>query len=143
MIRPSIRTGAGLLASVALAIGVVACSSPGASNIPSISIPTTLPSIAIPSVAVSMDASGNVAACVDPATFAILNSAMASGADVPSILTTNKDALITSLNNFQPTDPAAVMWKSKLVTALQTGSMADAQAQVQALASGQVSVSSC
>jgi hypothetical protein len=139
MNRRSTRTGAGLLASVGLAIGVVAaCSSPGTS-IPSLSIP----SITIPSSIPSELASAANAACIPASTSAILSQAMASGADVQSILTTNKDQLLASLNSFQPTDPAVVTWKTNLVNALQSGSMGDAATQLQALASGQVAARSC
>jgi hypothetical protein len=145
MNRPSTRAGGGLLLSLGLAIGVVAaCSSPAASGIPSLTIPSLNPSITVPSLAVPSElASAAAAACLPASTFAILDQAKASGADVQSILTTNKDALLASLNSFQPTDPAVVTWKTNLVNALQSGSMSDAATQLQALASGQVSVSSC
>jgi hypothetical protein len=136
------RTGAGLLLSIGLALGAVAACSTTASQIPSIAIPTALPSFAIPSVSVSIG-TGGVTGCVDPALFAILSQTMQSGADVQSILNTNKPALISGLSTFQPTDSAAIDWKAKLVNALNSGQMNDAADQIERLTSGQVNISSC
>ena len=123
-------------ASLAIMVGIAAygfaaCSAPVASNLPSISIP----SIALPS--------GNLSACVDPATAGIISQLQQQGADVKSILTQNKDALVRGLQSFQPTDPTTVEWRDKLVAALQSSDMDAAAAQVQLLTSGQVTLSSC
>jgi len=148
MIRPSARTVTGLALSLGLSIGMFgACNSPAASNIPSNILPTTIPSLdlgslTIPSIAIPSLGSGSTA-CVDPSVFAILNQTMQSGADVPTVLSTNKAALLTGLQSFQPSDPAAMTWKTNLINALNSNAMNDAADQIEMLTNGQVNISSC
>jgi hypothetical protein len=141
-----------LAATIALvaAAGAFAACNPGGSvttslALPSIEIPSSLPSIAIPSIGASLSVtgSGGVAACVDPATAAILSQLAAPGADVPTLLEQNKDALAQGLANFKPGDQATQIWKDNLEFALKAGDMTSAAQQIQSLTSGQVAISSC
>jgi hypothetical protein len=127
---------AGVLALSAAGLG--ACSTAGPSSIPSIAIP----SVSIPSLPVASGGSP-LGACVDAATFAILQQLKAPGADVQGILTANKDALINGLKGFQPADPATASWRDALVTALTAGDMTAAASQVAMLTGSQLSISSC
>lgn len=127
---------AGVLALSAAGLG--ACSTAGPSSIPSIAIP----SVSIPSLPVASGGSP-LGACVDAATFAILQQLKAPGADVQGILTANKDALINGLKGFQPADPATASWRDALVTALTASDMTAAASQVAMLTGSQLSISSC
>ena len=115
--------GASLLAAVALLVG--ACSGVTPSSVP------TLPP------------SGAASACLDAPTMAILNQLKAAGADVPSIIAANKDALIAGLNQLQPTDSAVVAWRDALVAAIRSGDAQAVAAQVAVFAKGQVTIPPC
>jgi hypothetical protein len=119
------RAGAGatLLAALALALG--ACSGVTAS-----SVPTPPPG-------------GAAGACLDAPTMAILDQLKADGADVPTILAANKDALIAGLNQLQPTDSAVVAWRDALVAAIRSDNADIVAAQVALLANGQVTIPAC
>jgi hypothetical protein len=127
---------AGVLALSAAGLG--ACSTAGPSSIPSIA----LPSVSIPSLPVASGGSP-LGACVDAATFAILQQLKAPGADVQGILTANKDTLINGLKGFQPADPATAAWRDALVAALTAGDMTAAASQVAMLTGSQLSITSC
>ena len=117
------------------AVGLGACS-PGSSAAPSLNVPSNL----LPTTNPSGSA---MAACVDAATMAVIDQLKAPGADVPSILTANKDALIAGLNSLQPADAATTTWRDALVKALQDGDAAAAKTQVDALASGGITLTAC
>src|SRR5258705_9463996 len=120
--NPSARTragtGAALLVSIALVLG-------GCAGATASSIPTPPPG-------------GAASACLDAPTMAILDQLKADGADVPSLLASNKDKLIAGLNQFQPTDSAVVAWRDALVAAIRSGNADVVAAQVAILANGQV-----
>jgi hypothetical protein len=122
-----------ILAAASLGLG--ACSGVSSSSLPSVTLPTSIP---------SLPAGGSpLTACVDASTFAILDQLKAPGADVQTILTTNKDALVTGLQSFQPADAATTTWRDALVAALQANDTATATTLVGQLASGTVTVTSC
>ena len=132
-IRSSIvRAASGLALASALAISLGACAGATASSIPTVpgNVPTVPPS-------------GAAGACLDAPTMAIIDQLKASGADVPSILAANKDALVTGLNKIQSSDPAVLAWRTALVTAIQAGKADDVAAQVAVLANGQVTIPPC
>jgi len=139
MHRMLLRRSAPALALLAAAAAFAACN-PGGSTLPSIA----LPSLAIPSVEVSLSVTGSgVTGCIDPATAAILTQLKAQGADVPTLLHDNKATLISGLQSFTPPDSATGTWRDTLVQALQNSDMTAAEAQVQLLTSGQVSIATC
>ena len=127
---PRRRAGALLLLAAVAALGVGACS-PGASGLPSVTVPT-------------LDANATpVAACVDAGTKAVIDQLTAADADVPALLTANKDILIAGLNTLQPADTATTTWRDDLVSALESGDLETAAAKVEELASGGVTLSAC
>jgi hypothetical protein len=132
------------IAILAAAATFAACNT-GSSIAPSLTLPSIeLPSIAIPSVGASLSVSGSgLSGCVDPATFALLNQLQSPGLDVASFVDQNKPALIAGLAAFQPPDAATGTWRDQLVAALQANDTATATAELQMLASGEVSISSC
>ena len=144
MSKPNRRSlsAAAALALVVLAGGaaLAACNPPSQSGltVPS-NLASQLPALEIPTSSVIT----TTGACIDPATAAILNKLVAQGANVPSLLANNKDALISGLQSFQPPDQATGTWRDQLVAALQANDLTKAAAQIQMLASGQVTVSSC
>ena len=123
-----------LLAAIAL---TAACSSVGSPALPS-NLPTSLPSN-LPSLGTSSAGT----ACLDVSTMAILTQVQASGADVQAILTQNKDALISGLQSFQPTDATTTTWRDDLVAALQSGDMATAAAKVQEITTAGITLATC
>jgi hypothetical protein len=98
-----------------------------------------LPALELPSASVSNVTGG----CLDPATFAILNQLQQQGADVPSLLTANRAALLSGLQGFHPQDGATATWRDDLVAALQANDLTKAATEVQMLTSAQVAVASC
>lgn len=125
------RRAAALLLLVAVsAFGLGACQG-AASLVPSVNVPTLDPN-ATP-----------VAGCVDAGTMAVLDQLTAADADVPAILSANKDILIAGLNTLQPADEATTTWRDELVDALENGDMDAAALQVEALASGGVTLTAC
>ncbi|HEY2916478.1 MAG TPA: hypothetical protein VGI98_04605 [Candidatus Limnocylindrales bacterium] len=147
MARPQrqLLTRAAPAAALLVAIGAFAACNPGASTLPSVTLPSiTLPSVAIPSIGASLSVTGSgVTGCIDPATAALLSQAQAQGADIPTLLQQNKDALIQGLEAFQPGDPATTLWRDNLVFAIKAGDFTTATQQIQLMASGQVAISSC
>ena len=132
-IRSSLgRAAAGLALAAALAISLGACAGATASTIPT--LPGNLPTV---------PPSGAAGACLDAPTLAIINQLKASGADVPTILAANKDALLSGLNKIQSSDPAVLAWRTALVAAVQSGKAADVAAQVALFANGQVTIPPC
>lgn len=133
---PPRRRGRAALIFIAFAaIGIGACS-PGATGVPSIALPS--------GVLPTTNPSGSpVAACMDAATMAVIDQLKAPGADVATILTANKDVLVSGLNSLKPADPATTAWRDGLVKAIQDGDMTAAKTQVDALASGGVTLSAC
>jgi hypothetical protein len=126
-----------LIGVVALAAaGIGACSGVSTSAVP------TLPSVAIPTLP-AVSGGSPLTACIDSATFAVIQQLKAPGADVQGILTTNKDVLVSGLQTFQPADPATKTWRDALVAALQSGDMTAAATQVALVTSSQVSLTSC
>src|SRR5690349_9356469 len=86
-------------------------------------------------------ASGGATACIDAETAAIIQSIRDTPADTQSIITEKRDALIAGLQRFTP-PPDAETWRDELVTAIQNGDIAGAQAKVQAIGS-EVKVAFC
>lgn len=125
------RRVATLLLLVALsAFGLGACQG-AASLVPSVNVPTLDPE-ATP-----------VAGCVDAATMAVIDQLTAADADVPAILSANKDILVAGLNTLEPADEATTTWRDELVDALENGDMDAAALQVDVLASGGVTLTAC
>jgi hypothetical protein len=74
---------------------------------------------------------------------AVIDQLTAADADVPALLTANKDVLIAGLNTLQPADEATTTWRDELVDALENGDMDSAALQIDALASGGVTLTAC
>ena len=127
--KPRRATALLLLVAVS-AFGLGACQG-AASLVPSLNVPTLDPN-ATP-----------VAGCVDAATMAVIDQMTAADADVPAILAANKDILIAGLNTLQPADEATMTWRDELVDALENGDMDAAALQIDALASGGVTLTTC
>jgi hypothetical protein len=121
--RTRAGTGVALLAAFALSLG--ACS-----GVSSSAVPTVPPG-------------GAASACLDAPTLAILDQLKADGADVPTILAANKDALIAGLNQFQPTDSTVVTWRDALVAGIRSDNADVVAAQVALLASSKVTIPAC
>jgi hypothetical protein len=122
-----------ILAASALGLGGCAAA---ASAVPSLAVPSNV-------VPTANGSASPVAACVDPATMAVITQLEAPGADITGLLTTNKDVLITGLNTLQPADAATTTWRDALVKALQDGDMATASAKIGELTSGGVTLTAC
>jgi len=108
-----------LIGAIAAA-AVAACGGASTSAIPSIAIPSNLPSVA---VTVEPGGSGGTA-CVDAATLAVIDQLKAPGADVQALLTSNKDVLIKGVQSMQVNDPTTTTWKNDFVAAVQAGDSA-------------------
>jgi hypothetical protein len=137
------RTGAsgrlalfGILAIAGLGIG--GCSA-AASAIPS-AVSSALTNATIPPLPTG---GSPLAACVDSATYAVIQQLKAPGADVAGILTANKTVLTTGLQQMHPADAATNAWRDALVAALNSGDMAGAATQVALLTNSQVGLTSC
>ena len=122
----------GLAVAAAFALGACQSGTP---------VPT-LPSLAIPTFPPDDLASGTTA-CIDAPTMVIIDQLRATGADVPALLTANKDALIVGLSRLQSSDPSTTAWRDALVTALRSGDADAAAAEVARLASGDVTITPC
>ena len=122
----------GLAVAAALALGACQSGTP---------VPT-LPSVAIPTFPPDDLASGTTA-CIDAPTMVIIDQLRATGADVPALLAANKDALIVGLTRLQSSDPSTTAWRDALVTALRSGDVDAAAAEVARLASGDVTITPC
>jgi len=123
------------LAFAAAALTLGGCAT-AASSIPSLTVPSNV-------IPTANGSASPVAACVDAATMALITQLKAPGADIPGLLTANKDVLITGLNSLQPADPATTTWRDALVKALQDGDMTTASAKISELASGGVTLTAC
>ena len=126
------------LAASGLALSLAAC----AGGTTASSVPGDLSSMAIPTFPPDDMASGT-GACVDAPTMAIIDQLRATGADVPAILAANKDALVSGLGDLESADPAVVEWRDALLSALTSGDMTAAAAQVALVASNQVALTPC
>jgi hypothetical protein len=127
--------------SIFLGLAVAAALSLGACQAGTNAVPT-LPSLAIPSFPPDDMASGPNT-CIDAPTMAIIDQLRAAGANVPALLSANKDALIAGLGRLQSSDPTTTAWRDALVGALQSGNMTAAAAEVAKLANGQVTITPC
>jgi hypothetical protein len=74
---------------------------------------------------------------------AVIDQLTAADADVPAILAADKDVLIAGLHTLQPADEATTTWRDELVDALENGDMDSAALQIDALASGGVTLTAC
>jgi hypothetical protein len=114
--------------AVAAALGLGACQA-AATAVP------TLPSLAIPTIPASP--------CIDAPTWAIISQLRATGADTPTILATNKPALVAGLQRLHSSDANTTAWRDALVTAVNSNDVANVALQIAKLSSGQVTVASC
>lgn len=125
------------VAAAGLALAVAACGPAGsASSIPNLAseqIPTFPPD----------DLASGVASCIDAPTMAIIDQLRAPGADVPALLAANKDALTTGLSDLESSDMQVTEWRDALLSALASGDMTTAAAQIAALAANQVALTPC
>jgi hypothetical protein len=132
--RAARRAPRGPLRSAGIALGIVLALTAAACS----STPTTVPSLptSVPSLP-----SGT--GCVDATTMAIIAQLQAQGADVPSILSANKDALISGLQGFQPTDQTTQTWRDQLVAALQSSDFTAAAAKISELSTSGITLAQC
>jgi hypothetical protein len=121
----------GLGAAAALALG--ACQGAVIATVP--------PSLPLPTL--PADLASGAPDCVDATTMAILDSLGAAGADVPALLSANKDALIAALKDLQSTDPAVTAWRDEFVGALESGNVDLAALQVAKLTNDEVALPPC
>jgi len=133
------RTGAsGRLAVIGIltiaGLGIGGCSAAASA------IPSTITNATIPPLPTG---GSPLAACVDSATYAVIQQLKAPGADVAGILTANKTVLATGLQQMHPADAATSAWRDALVAALNSGDMAGAATQVALLTNSQVGLTSC
>jgi hypothetical protein len=130
---PGLALAAALVAAV---LGLGACAGaplPTVPPLPTAGIPTMFPD----------DLASGTAACIDAPTMAIIDQLRATGADVPNLLAANKDALIAGLGGLESSDPTLMDWRDALLTALDTGDIDAAAAQVQRLANDEVQLTPC
>ena len=106
------------------------------------STPTTVPSLptSVPTLPTSLPSGTG---CLDATTMGIITQLQAQGADVPAILTANKDALISGLQGFQPTDQTTLTWRDQLVAALQTSDFTTAAARISELSTSGIALAQC
>jgi hypothetical protein len=124
---------AGAAATFTLALALAACGGTlPSTGVPSISIPTLPPDVA-----------SGMAACVDAPTLALLEQLKATGADVPTLLEANDDALIAGLNNLESTDSTVTAWRDALVDALEDGDFDAAADEIARLANNEVTITPC
>lgn len=129
----SIRSWIAGLALVSVALLATGCSGTAISSTgaPAASSVTSEPA----------SGSSGAAACIDAETAAIIRSIRDTPTNAQAIITEKRDALIAGLQRFTP--PAdATTWRDELVTAVQNGDIAAAQAKLQAIGS-QVTVAFC
>jgi hypothetical protein len=103
------------------------------------SLPTSVPSIAIPTLPVDGIPSGT-AECVDAPTMAIFDQLRATGADLPTVLAANEDVLIAGLGELESSDPTTIAWRDALIDALESGDMDAAAAEIAKLADGEITI---
>jgi hypothetical protein len=126
------------LAAMGLALSLAACSTrTTASNLPgdlaSMEIPTFPPD----------DLASGTAACIDAATMGIIDQLRAPDADVPALLAANEDALMAGLSDLESAVPAVTDWRDALLSALTSGDMTAAAAQIALVAANQVALTPC
>jgi hypothetical protein len=126
------------LAASGLALSMAACGPASTAS----NLPEDLSSMAIPTMPPDDLASGT-AACVDAPTMAIIDQLRAPGADVPSLLAANKDALESGLADLESADPAVNEWRDALLSALSGDDMTAAATQIALLAANQVQLTPC
>jgi hypothetical protein len=124
-----------LLATIAFVAACSAVSSP--SGLPS-SLPTSVPS-GVPGL--GTNSAGT--ACLDASTMTIITALQAPGANIQSVLAQNKDALISGLQSFQPADATTKTWRDALVSALQSGDLAAAEAKVKEITTAGITLAKC
>ena len=132
------RTPLLILLAAAAAIGIGACNSattPTIPALPTLGIPTQFPD----------DLASGTGACIDAPTMAIIDQlrATASGTDIRALLQQNKDALVAGLGNLESSDPTTMDWRDALLTALDTGDIDGAAAQIQRLVNDEVELTPC
>ncbi len=121
----------GFVAAAALALG--ACSGAVIATVPpSLPLPTLPPEVA-----------SSAPDCVDAPTMTILDGVAAAGADVPALLSANKDALIAGLEDLESTDPLVTTWRDEFVGALESGNLDLAALQVAKLTNDEVTLPPC
>jgi hypothetical protein len=98
--------------------------------------------MAIPTLPPNNIASG-MAACVDAPTLALIDQLRATGADVPTLLAANKDALIAGLGALESSDPDTTAWRDALVDALESGDADAAADEIARLANDEVTITPC
>jgi hypothetical protein len=131
--RTTLRSlAAGAAATFTLAVVLAACGGTIPSSVPSIAVPTLPPNMA-----------SGMAACVDAPTQALLDQLKATGADVPTLLEANKDALIAGLNGLESSDPDTTAWRDALVDALESGDADAAADEIARLANNEVTIAPC
>jgi hypothetical protein len=131
----TIRWSLPRLAVIVVALAAVGCSGSG-SVIGSAGTPATSSTSAAPTTAGS-----GATACIDAETAAVIQSIRDTPANAQSIITEKRDVLIAGLQRFIP-PPDATTWRDDLVTAIQNGDAAAAQAKVQAIGS-EVKIAFC
>jgi hypothetical protein len=82
-------------------------------------------------------------ACLDASTMTIITALQAPGANIQSVLAQNKDALISGLQAFQPADATTKTWRDALVSALQSGDLAAAEAKVKEITTAGITLVKC
>jgi hypothetical protein len=105
-------------------------------------LPTSVPSISLPTLPPDGMASGT-GACVDAPTMAIIDQLQATGADLPALLAANKDALIAGLSDLESSDPNTTAWRDALVDALESGDVDAAADEIARLANDEVTITPC
>jgi hypothetical protein len=109
----------------------------------------TTPSVAMPTLPGEIptmppdDFASGTAACVDAPTMAIIDQLRATGADAPTLLEANKDALIAGLDDLESSDPATTTWRDALVTALEQGDFDAAATEIAKLSNDEVTLTPC
>ena len=132
--RRTLRSiAAGAAATFTLALALAACGG---------SLPSAIPSMAIPTLPPNNLASG-MAACVDAPTLALIDQLRTTGADVPTLLAANKDALIAGLGALESSDAQTTAWRDALVDALESGDADAAAVEIARLANDDVTITPC
>ena len=112
-------------------LAIAACGGTVPTSIPSLNIPT------LPPVASGMSA------CVDAPTMAVIDQIRAAGADVPTLLEANDEALIAGLSDLESTDATVTAWRDALVEALEAGDFDAAAEEIAKLANDEVTIATC
>jgi hypothetical protein len=132
------RSVRALIGTAVLAGALGACAA-GASNVPSIPLPSDLGTMSLP----TFGPAGSDAGCLDAVTASLVSQLPSPGPDLDAALTQDSPALVAGLQALQPADAATATWRDQLVTALQAGETATASTKIQMLLSGEVSLPTC